>query len=289
MKRPRPEQTQNYVGQQRFADDFRRIFMSPSSDAGMPGLIVCHYGDHWLTGDPNIDAETMLKFSLMQESEAAYSPSIVVSWKEGRFVAFASLQSPVERALVRGAIDRSRFRAPQCVEVKELALNHFAICAYGFRMQDLERLAPAVHMMFGVVFRDAWLAHLIMHGQRWHAEILRASVLEDEHGNPDNLRSMIISVSSKEDSRHVHMFVSTPTSESGFVDFHTLPTREYPDSWWRQRFMDLEINGEYPNRSWRKRVMDIHSAPRVLRVQPYQMHADVARVLRMLKTLLLSP
>ena len=263
--------------------------MTRGHDAGMPGLLTCR--DRVRTGDPDIDADTMLNYSLMQESEAAtYSPSIVVSWKEeeGRFLVVANLQSPVERALVRGAIDRSRFRAPQCVEVKELALNHFAICAYGFRMQDLERLAPAVHMMFGVVFRDAWLAHLIMHGQRWHAEILRASVLEDEHGNPDNLRSMIISVSSKEDSRHVHMFVSTPTSESGFVDFHTLPTREYPDSWWRQRFMDLEINGEYPNRSWRKRVMDIHSAPRVLRVQPYQMHADVARVLRILKTLLLS-
>jgi len=275
MKRPRPEQTQNYVGQQRFADDFRRIFMSPSSDAGMPGLIVCHYGDHWLTGDPNIDAETMLKFSLMQESEAAYSPSIVVSWKEGRFVAFASLQSPVERALVRGAIDRSRFRAPQCVEVKELALNHFAICAYGFRMQDLERLAPAVHMMFGVVFRDAWLAHLIMQERGFDAKFLNVSVLRDEDGNPANLRGLTISVSSNVYRRYMHMYVTTPAGESGFVEFLPLLNGEHPDRWWRQRFMELGI----------------HSDPGRLRfkVQPYEMHADVERVLFIMQEVLFLP
>jgi len=275
MKRPRPEQTQKYVRQQQFADDFRRIFMSPSSDAGMPGLIVCHYGDHWLTGDPNIDAETMLKFSLMQESEAAYSPSIVVSWKEGRFVAFASLQSPVERALVRGAIDRSRFRAPQRVEAKELALNHFALSADGFRMQDLERLAPAVHMMFGVVFRDAWLAHLIMQERGFDAKFLNVSVLRDEDGNPANLRDLTISVSSTVYRRYMHMYVITPAGGSGFVEFLPLLNREHPDRWWRQRFME-----------W-----GIHSDPHRLRfkVQPYEMHADVERVLFIMQELLLSP
>ena len=253
------EDTQNLfemTWKQRLAE-FRRVVMDPINLDDMPDLIVLD------------DKGVVVR--LLNQASSSYRPTITLKWDSEGFTATADrLFSTVEMDLVNTALgpqfdhDDKRGGSLFAAVDKTPTLRFNRVT----RRRHLVALAAPFRVMAGIVFRDAWLMHLISAQPRllWESRIFEMVAIDSE---AKTFTTIWIRVAT--DHTILDVFVFPPVEQSeGRVHISLNPTS--PKAMWLQRVQRLL--GLTPQR---ERV-EIH---------PYQTYADVARVMHALRVLLL--
>jgi len=253
------EDTQNLfemTWKQRLAE-FRRVVMDPINLDDMPDLIVLD------------DKGVVVR--LLNQASSSYRPTITLKWDSEGFTATADrLFSTVEMDLVNTALgpqfdhDDKRGGSLFAAVDKTPTLRFNRVT----RRRHLVALAAPFRVMAGIVFRDAWLMHLISAQPRllWESRIFEMVAIDSE---AKTFTTIWIRVATDHTILDVMIFPPVEQSE-GHVYISLNHTS--PKAMWLQRVQRL------PGLTPQRERVEIH---------PYQTYADVAKVIHALRVLLL--
>ena len=271
---------------------FELIVLNPIMTHDMPGLLL------------NLnDAEDINGLRVSPE-EHWVRPEIEVSWKGQVFAAKATVpDSNIVIKMIRKAIPRAlhRYNVDAMTDIRGLskaAVEELRVdiawnketdklelqCENIRTIDNLRSLAPAFRVMSSIVFRDAWLLRLQeLQQPSWTTEFLSKKGVRQ-------LRYKIWNAPNERDWLIVQLtspYTGIGTDDHGYVFIHTdTSNTESEVEYWRERFRALETNTDFYQLVQPFEMDTAYSSFVSLKIQNYDTHADVARVMVALRFLL---
>ena len=237
-----------------------RFILKPILEDDLPGLL-------------DVGEEQEMKYILVRlkpSSSAQFWPYIRISWNSDCFRAAGNLKDDFETTFTEllGHKHSMTTRSTNDLRTNPILAVHGIST-----IDDLISLAPAMRTMASVVFRDAWLIHLLKKEKSWFVQNYTIAL---HHGNNSRILRMSMEICSI--SRRHHAAVNLAVHPS--YGTH------------RQGLILIvpQINAYCSWEFWKPRLKQIHWNPMLdeINIKYYDTHADASRVIDVLRVLLPS-
>ena len=268
---------------------FELIVLNPIMTHDMPGLLNLN------------DAEDI---NGLRISDVWLHPEIEVSWKGQVFAAKAEVpESNIVIKMIRKAIPRAlhRYNVDAMTDIRGLskaAVEELRVditwnketyklelqCENIRTIDNLRSLAPAFRVMSSIVFRDAWLLQLQELQPSWTTQF------QGFFEGGQELRYRIWNASNERYQLTVHLINPNPyiiADDHSYVFIHNNTSNTGNEvEYWRERFRAIETNTDLYQLVQPFDMDTADSSFVSLKIQNYDTHTDVARVMVALRFLL---